>query len=240
MPSCTVSPVFSSSSRSFGRASFATSMRRRTSAPSSNSATPRRYLPVSLFCSRNPAPVSVAASRCTVLFARRSRLASVVMPSSFSSPENEVSSRIEFATEDSRAFVACSMVKNALPCMRNGMLTLLLDEQAVPELVPALLLVEHRDGVDHGVGKAIQVGLDLRADRNTPHRVEKLLAFGRKHEVDEEKRRVRMRRVASERDTLRPSDHRLDRQPVDRRAAALQRLGVAVVDGERKSTRLNS
>src|SRR5690348_11341812 len=103
MPSCTVSPVFSRSSRSLGRASFATSMRRRTSAPSSKSATPRRYLPFSVFCSRKPALVSVAASRCTVLFARRKRVASVVMPSSFSSPENDVKSRMEFATDDSRA-----------------------------------------------------------------------------------------------------------------------------------------
>src|SRR5881394_2169929 len=118
MPSCTVSPVFSSSSRSFGRASFATSMRRRTSAPSSKSATPRRYLPVSLFCSRKPAAVRVAASRCTVLFASLRRKASTVMPSSFSSPEKELSRRIELATDESRAFAGrllrlCSMTAHA-------------------------------------------------------------------------------------------------------------------------------
>src|SRR5262245_30609033 len=178
MPSCTVSPVFSSSSRSLGRASFATSMRRRTRAPSSKSATPKRYLPVSLFCSRKPAPVSVAASRWTVLFARRRRLASVVMPSSSSSPENEVSSRIEFATEDSRAFVACSIFENALPYMRNAMLALLLDEEAVPELVPALLLVEHGDRIDHAVRKTVELGLHFAADRHAAHRIEQFLPFG--------------------------------------------------------------
>src|SRR5258708_35992548 len=114
MPSCTVSPVFSSSSRSFGRVSFATSMRRRTSAPSSTSARPRRYLPVSAFCSRKRAAASVVASRCTVLFARRSRPASAVMPSSFSSPENEPSRRIEFASEDRRAFAVTAGID--CPC----------------------------------------------------------------------------------------------------------------------------
>src|SRR5688572_15520931 len=120
MPSCTVSPVFSSSSRSFGRASFATSIRRRTSAPSSKSATPSRYFPVSGFCSRKPALASVEASRCTVLFASRRRVASVVMPSSFSSPENDVSNRIEFATDESRALTACSMSPTSASIRKSG------------------------------------------------------------------------------------------------------------------------
>src|SRR5258706_8846039 len=117
MRSCTVSRVVSSSSRSFGGASLATSMRRRTSAPSSKSASPRRYLPVSLFCSRKREPVSVAARRCTVLFASFSRCERTVMPSSSSSPEKELSSRMEFATDDSRAFATTRLLR---PCSING------------------------------------------------------------------------------------------------------------------------
>ncbi len=100
---CTVSLTFSRRSRSSGRASFDTFMRRRTSEPSRNSAMPSRYFPVSGFCSSMPSATSVTARRCTVLLATPSRLASSLMPISTCSSENALSSRTEVATEDSAA-----------------------------------------------------------------------------------------------------------------------------------------
>ena len=81
-----------------GRASLDMSMRRRTSAPSRNSAMPSRYLPVSPFCSSMPSATSVTASRCTVLLATPSRRARSLMPMSTCSSENAFSSRTEVAT----------------------------------------------------------------------------------------------------------------------------------------------
>ena len=78
-------------------------MRRRTSAPSRNSATPSRYFPLSRSCSSMPSATSVTASRCAVLLAMPSRFASALMPMSTSSSENALSSRIAVVTDDSRS-----------------------------------------------------------------------------------------------------------------------------------------
>ena len=45
---------------------------------------------------------SVVARRCTVLFASPRRIASALMPISYSSSENAFVRRIEFATDDRR------------------------------------------------------------------------------------------------------------------------------------------
>src|SRR5262245_10052996 len=78
-------------------------MRRRTRAPSRNSATPRRYLPVLRSCSSMPSATSVTASRCAVLLAIASLRARSLIPISTSSSENALSSLIAVATEDSRS-----------------------------------------------------------------------------------------------------------------------------------------
>src|ERR1051325_5194817 len=99
---CTVSFTFSRSSRSNVRPSFDTFIRWRTSEPSRNSDRPRRYFPVSGFCSSMPSATSVTARRCTVLFATPRRLARSLMPISTCCSEKAFSSRIELATDESR------------------------------------------------------------------------------------------------------------------------------------------
>src|SRR5262245_32617592 len=85
-------------------------MRRRTSAPSRNSAMPSWYLPLSRSCSSNPSDTSVTASRWTVLLARPSRRASALMPISTSSSENALSRRMAVATDDRRRRRPCGSV----------------------------------------------------------------------------------------------------------------------------------
>src|SRR3982751_2681673 len=68
-----------------------------------------------------PASMSVLASRCTVLFARPRRFARLLMPISYSSSENALIRRMEFATEDRRvlgfagALTLRSMYQNLIP-----------------------------------------------------------------------------------------------------------------------------
>ena len=86
-----------------GRASLDTSMRRRTSAPSRNSAMPSRYLPLSRVLLEHAFRDSVTASRCAVLLAIRAGAPASLMPMSTSSSENALSRRIAVATDDSRS-----------------------------------------------------------------------------------------------------------------------------------------
>src|SRR5258706_2229784 len=103
------------------------------------------------------------------------------------------------------------------------------EKDPVPELFPALLLVEHGDRIDHGVLEAAHLGAYPLAYRRAAHRLEELLAFGREDEVDERRGGLRVRGILCDRDALRARDDRLDRDPVDRRALALQRLDIALV-----------
>src|SRR5204863_21898 len=63
---------------------------------------------------------------------------------------------------------------------------------------------------------------------------EYLLALLADLEVVEEHRGVRMRGAARDADSVRPRDRRADREPVDRRALALELFGLVIVYGQRE------
>src|SRR5712691_414352 len=98
-----VSPVFSISIFRKGLATAGKSILRLTSVPSSNRASPSRYLPFSPFCSSMPSASRVEARRCAVLFASPRRFARSLMPSSYSPSENTLIRRMALATEERRA-----------------------------------------------------------------------------------------------------------------------------------------
>src|SRR5262245_13843223 len=92
----------------------------------------------------------------------------------------------------------------------------LLQEQLVPDLLPLGGFVDPAVRIDHDVLVAVEQRLLGPARGYAAELVEQLHAVRRQHEVDEQQRRMRMRRVAGDRQRLRASDQRLDRQPVDR------------------------
>src|SRR6266700_1618079 len=107
-----------------------------------------------------------------------------------------------------------------------------LAENLLVQLHPLVVLVERDARVDKLERQLVERRVDLFARRHEVTLREDLLAFLADLEVVEEHRGVRMRGAARDADSVRPRDRRADREPVDRRALALELFGFVIVYGQ--------
>src|SRR5437773_11638936 len=68
-------------------------------------------------------------------------------------------------------------------------------EERLPAFFPGVPLVHDRREVDEAEIALVERALDLAVHRNAACGHDEALAFGRKHEIHEEERRVRVRRL---------------------------------------------
>src|SRR6266487_1855904 len=98
------------------------------------------------------------------------------MPISYSSSENALMSRREFATDESR-------VRDFAELGLRSIAVLFDRDELVPQLQPFFVFVDHGDGVEHQVRKRHPKACRVPARGKPPHGIEKLLAFRRQHEI---------------------------------------------------------
>src|SRR5213594_3694485 len=101
------------------------------------------------------------------------------------------------------------------------------------EFFPLRAFVQHHRRIDEFQPRSRGAGIRLAVGRQVIPLDQDRLPFA-EHEIVEQHRRMRVRRLPGERDAVDPRDRGLDRIPVDRGASLLQLLGVVVVDGERE------
>src|SRR2546426_9194846 len=69
------------------------------------------------------------------------------------------------------------------------------EEQGLPAHFPGVPLVHQRAQIDDAEIEFLERAVDRAIDRHAARRLDDALAFGRQHEIREEQRRVRMRRL---------------------------------------------
>src|SRR6266508_3758410 len=109
-----------------------------------------------------------------------------------------------------------------------------LAENLLVQLHPLVVLVEGDARVDELERQLVERRVDFPVRRHEVALREDLLAFLADLEVVEQHRGVRMRGAARDADPVRPRDRRADREPVDRRALALELFGLVIVYGQRE------
>src|SRR3954469_14130957 len=96
------------------------------------------------------------------------------------------------------------------------------EEELGPELAEAVPVVEHDRRVDQPVAELVERAVDRAARGNPVARLDDLLALAREDELGEERRGVRVRRLARDAHRARLPEGRVERAPVDGRALLLQ------------------
>src|SRR5205823_2929628 len=109
-----------------------------------------------------------------------------------------------------------------------------LAENLFVQVRPLVVFVERDSRVDELERQLVERRVDFPARRHEVALREYLLALLADLEVVEEHRGVRMRGAARDADSVRPRDRRADREPVDRRALALELFGLVIVYGQRE------
>src|SRR6266849_4758504 len=106
-----------------------------------------------------------------------------------------------------------------------------LAEDLLVQLRPLVVFVEGYARIDELERQLVERRVHLFARRHEVALRENLLAFFADLEVIKEHRRVRVRSAARNPHSVRPRDRGADREPVDRRALALELLGLVIVYG---------
>ena len=95
-------------------------------------------------------------------------------------------------------------------------------------------MIEDRSRIDELERALIEGRLDASADGDELALGQDVLALVTDEEIEEQHRRIRVRRVSRERFARGPGDCRRNHEPVERRAPALCLLGQKTVDRERQ------
>src|SRR3981189_3816969 len=118
-----------------------------------------------------------------------------------------------------------SLLRSRLPSLAENLLV---------QLHPLVVLVERDARVDELQRQLVWRRVYFPFRRHEVALRENLLAFLADLEVVEEHRGVRMRGAARDADSVRPRDRRADRDPLDRRALALELFCLVIVYGQRE------